>query len=251
LTSLPFPDPLVHDTHNRPSTLGSHYQPTDTPLEASQQDESHPLETDTCFGMVGHLATFAERIHPKVDSDWQQVHIKECEIRLAAAKKSKSPQEVELLIHKNCVMIQDPGTKDFVGFIPPLAASVLSFLANACQVTFAAAVHDSCVLAVTIYGPRANGDMIGNFLSQNQYFLQTPDQYDSSVPYINPQVLLRPGRAFESWHGSNEVQTPDRSTQVLKSDAKSKINEVLDSCAASTTFGEVHVTDRLTTDLKV
>lgn len=147
--------------------------------------------------------------------------------------------------------MQDPGTKDFVGFIPPVAASVLSSLAHAYQVKFAAAVHDSCVLGVTIYGPRANGDMIGNSLSKHQYFLQTPDQYDSSVPYINPQVLLRPGRAFELWHGFNEVQTLDRSTQVLKSDAKSKINEVLDSCAAATTLGEVHVTNRLTTDLKV
>lgn len=54
LPSLPFPDPLVHHTHNRPSTLGSPYQPTETSLGSSQQDESRLLEVDTCFGMVGH-----------------------------------------------------------------------------------------------------------------------------------------------------------------------------------------------------
>lgn len=54
LSSLPFPDPLVHNTHNRASTLGSPYQPTETSLESSHQDESRLLEIDTCFGMVGH-----------------------------------------------------------------------------------------------------------------------------------------------------------------------------------------------------
>lgn len=247
---LSWPDPLRIAENGTSPTLVDPPQQPERSSETSQQDKRRALEVDTCFGVV---STTSYYMYLKTAmSDGQQVDINECEIRLTSVKKSKSPQEIELIMHTNSVMMRDPETRNFAGFLPPLAADIINPLFHRYQATFSAVVKDACGLAVTVYGTQDNGAAIGNFLSKNQWFLQTPDQYDTSMPYINPQVLLRPGMTFERWHTPKETMTFGQSSQGLKTISKSKINEILDSCAAlaPSIFSEVCATDRLTTDLK-
>lgn len=147
------------------------------------------------------------------------------------------------------MILRGQQTLAYAGLLPEDAAELLSTLVTKYQTTLTVAIKHSNALAVTVYGLRDRGNSVGDLLSDKEYFLQQPEQWDSAVPYVNPQYLIRPGSEFQVY-GATELES--RSNHVYKVDpvVKSKINAVLDSAFGPTKFTEVQATNRLTTELK-
>ncbi|RFU32920.1 hypothetical protein B7463_g3424, partial [Scytalidium lignicola] len=143
------------------------------------------LEYDTCFGMI--------RTSPI--KRWRD----------PAEQSSNDDGEISLQIQGDLVAVYDDGSKAYRGSIDHHTGRILAALSHNFSITFVAsleckksgrrnatsAVHPS--LLVAIHGFQCDGDDIGKFLSDGGLNLQHPVVFDRSVPYNNPQYLLRPG----------------------------------------------------------
>lgn len=103
-------------------------------------------------------------------------------------------------------------------------------------------------LHATIYGKRTQSACIGDYLAEHNLFLQSPQAYNHSTSYFNPQYLIPPDTEFEIII-DNDI---DEAYQVkaLNSKQKSRISQVLNEAIGPTVFKEVVVSDKLQTTLK-
>ncbi|KAK3688872.1 SNF2 family N-terminal domain-containing protein [Podospora appendiculata] len=202
-------------------------------VESSILGDEGAQRFDTCFGAI---------------------ELGNVTIGSGAQNKGKAVQEVELNIESDFVIIRHSKSKEFAGFLQPKDVQMVLTLTHTFQATFAIVFKGPANLQAKVYGFQANADSVGQFLSENGYFLQTPDQGDC-VPYINPQVLLPPGTDSQQWYMSLEtemdaVATHGQTTSV-DSVTKSRIQKVLDSATGPSTFSEALVSDRLKTTLEL
>jgi hypothetical protein len=106
---------------------------------------------------------------------------------------------------------------------------------------------------ILIYGFQLDADDIGELLSNGNHFLQNPYEWDTRVPYLNPQYLIRPG-------GDQPTLDPARNAIVtLKSEKESEVLDktqaveflqVFNAASGPTMFCEVFQSPLLKTDLK-
>ncbi|KAK3323152.1 SNF2 family N-terminal domain-containing protein [Cercophora scortea] len=188
---------------------------------------------DTCFGVI---------------------ELGEVTIGSGAPNKGKALKEVELKIESEFVMIRYSKSKNFAGFLQPRDAQTVLTLTHTFQATLELIIKGPTMLAATVYGFQANADSVGQFLSEKEYFLQTPDQ-NGSVPYLNPQAFIPPGTDSQEWHSSLEtdmdINTMQGQATNIDPITKSKIQKVLDSASGPSTFSETLVSNRLKTPLKL
>lgn len=107
---------------------------------------------------------------------------------------------------------------------------------------------------VVIYGLFADKDLIGKHLSEAELYLQHPtlDEYDQSVEYFNPHLLLRPGAKMPRIEELS-LQTEDETTPaptILDEVSKGRIWRVFNSASGGEMIPEVTSSPRLKATLK-
>lgn len=107
---------------------------------------------------------------------------------------------------------------------------------------------------VVIYGLFADKDLIGKHLSEAELYLQHPtlDEYDQSVEYFNPHLLLRPGAKMPrieelSLQTEGEMSPPPT---ILDEVSKGRIWRVFDLASGGEVIPEVTSSPRLKATLK-
>ncbi|KAF7556254.1 hypothetical protein G7Z17_g1537 [Cylindrodendrum hubeiense] len=108
---------------------------------------------------------------------------------------------------------------------------------------------------VVIYGLFADKDPIGKHLSEADLYLQHPklEEYDQSVEYFNPHLLLRPGAKMPKiedldLHGKEEMSS---GPTILDETSKGRIWRIFDFASGEEVIPEVISSSRLKTTLKV
>ncbi|KAF2494437.1 hypothetical protein BU16DRAFT_562094 [Lophium mytilinum] len=208
------------------------------PFEAQEQNLENkdpathmpPLaEVDTCFGAI---------------------EVGNCAIPPEFSNQRKKKREIDLDINGRLVTLRDPESRENVCTLHHDAALLITTLANEYGVTFDVAIKDCNRLWITLYGFQENSDTVGDFLAEKEYFLQAPDDYNRSVRYFNPQMLLRPVTDFQAYLDI-ESETPSNQTLPMDTATESRISAVLDSASGPTKFSEVQVSNKLETELMV
>jgi hypothetical protein len=115
-----------------------------------------------------------------------------------------------------------------------------------------AAQHLSTKVCIIVYGTLDHMDQVGKVLSDFEIYLQHPKHHDTSVPYNNPQYLLRPGgKPTYRDHREPLLRTHRRSNILAEYDPlKEQIDQVFDSMQGPREFSRVSVSHRLSTTLK-
>ncbi|KAH6972432.1 P-loop containing nucleoside triphosphate hydrolase protein [Ilyonectria sp. MPI-CAGE-AT-0026] len=168
-----------------------------------------------------------------------------------SSKRPKSEEKIGLDIQTHFIRLYNPTSNQFMGLVPPDYAKAMTRLVELYNTTLSAVIKNGSTLALTVYGAQEKGIAIGNFLSEHQVFLQDPERYDPSIPYINAQVLLPPGVDFQPWYTSSQVEEVEsKSSTAVKSTMVSTIKRVIDCASGPTSFSEVQVDYRLRTELK-
>ncbi|KAH6891507.1 SNF2 family N-terminal domain-containing protein [Thelonectria olida] len=116
------------------------------------------------------------------------------------------------------------------------------------KATLSASIKSNDKLEILVYSLRRDGDEIGDFLSDHDWFLQQPEAYDPSTAYRNPQWLCRPGTEFETSWQRNEMKAT--LPTGLGAAEKKKVAELLDSAVGPAVFKRAQVSDMLVTELK-
>lgn len=146
------------------------------------------------------------------------------------------------------VLLRQRETNKLLGLGPEKATMLFTDLPRLYNVVTSGFIEADCRLRIVIYARRTDADAIGDFLSENDWFLQKPDSYDRSRVYYNPQWLLPPGAEFDASNG----QSAESLTVVkLQSATKSLINSVLDSATGPESFSEVNLSSKMVTELKL
>jgi hypothetical protein len=158
------------------------------------------------------------------------------------------------------VTIHTAQSKKYVALLDHDTAQAIAVLSRKYSVTFTAALEaldpgpkkrvqkNHHTLRIIIYGLYKDSEAIGQLLSEHKLYLQQPSQFDSSVAYLNPQYLLRPGSEFKpSLQGGVQGSSRDHR---MNQEAKSQVLRVFDTAAGPTSFSEVQVSSRLITVLK-
>jgi hypothetical protein len=101
-------------------------------------------------------------------------------------------------------------------------------------------------ICIIVYGFRHDYDTLGDFLSQNELFLQHPQYNDDSVEYDNPHYLTRPGGVIEI---PDQPATRAGGTRHT-SDVVKEISDVFETASGPSHYSEVRVSDQLITELK-
>ncbi|KAL6407082.1 hypothetical protein AUP68_09908 [Ilyonectria robusta] len=208
----------------------------DSPPGTSRQSEAKLIREpdtssyDTCFGVI---------------------EVQGITTVSGSSKRPKPEEKVGLDIQTHFIRLYNPTSNQFMGLVPPDYAKTMTRLVELYNTTLSAVIKNGSTLALTVYGVQEKGIAIGNFLSEHQVFLQDPERYDPSIPYINAQVLLPPGVDFQQWYTSSEVEEVEsKSSKAVKSTMVSTIKKVLDCASGPTSFSEVQVDYRLRTELK-
>ena len=111
-----------------------------------------------------------------------------------------------------------------------------------------------CQLCVTVYGAREAGRYVGDILDQAGIYLQHPTSYDSTVPYINPHYLVRPGGSAPVITFEEQAALPTRPSMALSTDQRLKgdVLQVIDSSAQGpSSYSEITPSSRMRTTLKL
>src|SRR5437016_7305224 len=124
---------------------------------------------------------------------WLQIEVDDCTLRPDSFKQGKMVREADLDIQGNLVILRNPQSRKYLGMLHPHAAEMVTTLVNTYNACLQVILKDFSTLSITVCGLRELGDMVGEFLSTNDYFLQQPDQRDPCVRYVNPQLLLPQG----------------------------------------------------------
>ncbi|KAF8538868.1 SNF2 family N-terminal domain-containing protein [Trichophaea hybrida] len=103
---------------------------------------------------------------------------------------------------------------------------------------------------ILVYGFRKDLEEIGDFLSQNELFLQHPSFFDPAVHYDNPHYLLSPGKEIEipdQAHLGSQGQAGERKST---SNVVNEISDIFETAGGPTHYSEVRVSAHLKTELK-
>lgn len=63
---------------------------------------------------------------------------------------------------------------------------------------------------------------VGEVLDHDDIYLQHPLSYDTTVPYINPHYLVRPGETNPTPISEEHVEAPTRPSLCFSTDARLK-----------------------------
>jgi hypothetical protein len=106
---------------------------------------------------------------------------------------------------------------------------------------------------ILIYGFQLYADNIGELLSNGNHFLQNPYEWDTRVPYLNPQYLVRPGGdqpTLDPANNSMVTLKSEKESEVLDKTQAVECLQVFNAASGPTTFSEVLQSPSLKTDLK-
>jgi hypothetical protein len=105
---------------------------------------------------------------------------------------------------------------------------------------------------VVIYSIRSDADAIGNFLSDDELYLQHPTDYDSRFPYFNPQYLLRPGAEMPRAQDAGQITSSDSSSgdDVLNEKRTIQMLQVFNHANGPLVFSKASESPRLVTSLQ-
>jgi hypothetical protein len=103
-----------------------------------------------------------------------------------------------------------------------------------------------------VYGRRPDSEQVGGILAENGLHLQHPHEYDTSVDYINPQYLVRPGSRINIQQSANSATAlkPALAKDALGENIKNQILQVFDAADGPQMFQEVKSSPRLVISLK-
>ena len=102
---------------------------------------------------------------------------------------------------------------------------------------------------IIVYGQACNQYSIGDFLGKEGVFLQHPEHHDESVPYQNPQYLIRPGEVLKI-PDDYSVSTDAPEIRIPMSKLVDSVLEVFKGAGTLEEFPPVNINTRLTTILK-
>lgn len=156
--------------------------------------------------------------------------------------------------------VHDKENMKYKGLIDHHTGQILAAISRNFTVTFTpfldykqymqrnAISQDHRSLLVIVYGFQRDGDEIGNYFSDSGLHLQHPANFEHSVPYKNPQYLLRPDSDLrlpisEISHFKPRKIPVD---QVLRP----QLSQVFDTATGPDIFSNVQLSCRLVTELK-
>ncbi|KAF5857340.1 hypothetical protein ETB97_005918 [Aspergillus alliaceus] len=229
-------------THNSPETPLSTPDRGISESKPTADDKRSETIHDTCFGYASPIHNSGMIFY----SYKQQIHIREYVIR-QSLEKEKSTRDLYFDICGNIVIIRGAESKEYAGYLNREAAQLIVTLSHSYKTKLSAKFHPRGSISVMIYGICDEADMIGDFLSDNGYFLQQPYDFDESTTYYNPQYLITPGSEFRASWQKNGLELTQSSQ--LNEKAKSQASQVMDSASGPTVFSEVQVSHRIKTDL--
>jgi hypothetical protein len=158
------------------------------------------------------------------------------------------------------VTVYDTKSNRYGGLLDHITAQVIAVISREYSVTFTAALKTigpglkKCAqnrqhaLRIIIYRLRGDGEAIGKLLSEKKLYLQQPDLFDSSIVYLNPHYLLRPGSELKP--SSREDADGSSRNYKMTAIAKSQVLQVFDTASGPVSFCEVQVSSRLVEVLK-
>lgn len=177
----------------------------------------------------------------------RQINLREYAIRESPGKERSARDLYFDILSDEFVIIRDSNSKDSAGYLNGEAAQLIVTLSHSYKRKLSAKFHPQGSISVMIYGARDEAGMIGDFLNQNNYYLQQPFKLDESETYYNPQYLVPPGSEFRASWEKNGVELTQSSR--LSEKAISQVSQIMDSASGPTIFSEVQVSSRIKTDL--
>lgn len=155
-----------------------------------------------------------------------------------------------------------------LGHICEQLGSILeAYIPSETVVTNNSAQRNSTAVCIVIYGMHDRMDQVSKVLSDFEIYLQHPRYHSTSIPYDNPQYLLRPeGKiTYEDGRDSpSEIRPGQKSTAEVKrreddrgakicsehNPLKKQIDQVFDSIQGPQEFSKISASGRLSTTLK-
>ncbi|KAK2764390.1 hypothetical protein FQN54_009084 [Arachnomyces sp. PD_36] len=106
---------------------------------------------------------------------------------------------------------------------------------------------------IVIYGLLKDKDAVGNFLSEDDAYLQHPKECDIRVAYINPQYLVRPGSKMPRIQGLTFADASGSASckEILNERRTNQLFQVFDCANGPITFPEVKPSRSLRTRLQI
>ncbi|OCK85547.1 hypothetical protein K432DRAFT_318094 [Lepidopterella palustris CBS 459.81] len=107
-------------------------------------------------------------------------------------------------------------------------------------------------IEVVIYGLREDAYNVGNLLSEDDLYLQHPNECDARMTYINPQYLVRPGCEMSELHGVSFALASKSSSgnDILDEKRTIQLLQVFNYANGPTKFSKVLESPRLRTHLQ-
>ena len=170
-------------------------------------------------------------------------------------------------MHGNSVRFSHESPKKYAGLVDPAVAPTLRQLIQSFPITLEATISDTgnsknktrpiCdsrnrQLHIVVYGRRPDSEQVGGILADNGLHLQHPHEYDTSVDYINPQYLVRPGSRINIQQSANSATALKSALakDALGENIKNQILQVFDAADGPQMFQEVKSSPRLVISLK-
>ena len=153
--------------------------------------------------------------------------------------------DVALKVSGNSVMVRHHDSMAYGGLLPQNLARPLIKVSEQYRVTRVAFVLEpsksknvkreivSYQLCIILYGMQEASRDVGEILDHAGIYLQHPLYYDTTVPYINPHYLVRPGRTNLTPTSEEHVEASIRPSLCLSTDARLKgnVSQLIDSSA--------------------
>lgn len=96
----------------------------------------------------------------------------------------------------------------------------------------------SCRLCIIVYGMQEASRDVGEVLDHAGIYLQHPLSYDTTVPYINPHYLVRPGETHPAPTSEEQVEVSIRPSPCLSTDPRLKgdVSQLINSSAQGPSY---------------
>jgi len=167
--------------------------------------------------------------------------------------------EVLLVPNGDSVFIHRKGVvQEYLGLMFKPSGKLLSQLSKKYSVHFEAFVpklekkpSDQCFpVHVVVYGFMRDLDNLADDLYAGNMYLQHPHSYDQTVPYQNPQYLVRPGGTVEPVGPDDSESETDEKKCSSKREIQNLITDIFGSAEGPEYFVNVEVSSRIRTTLK-
>ena len=153
--------------------------------------------------------------------------------------------DVALKVSGNSVMVRHHESTAYGGLLRQNLARPLIKVSEQYRVTLVAFVLEpseskdvkreigSYQLCIIVYGMQEASRGVGEVLDHAGIYLQHPLSYDTTVPYINPHYLVRPGGTNPTPTSEERVEASIRPSLCLSTDARLKgdVSQLIDSSA--------------------